>query len=121
VSEKRSRINLPPNEYKNLCTEVLKRDGWKCRICKSRANLHAHHVLFRGRGGDDIRGNLLSVCDFCHDSIHHPNPTTGACVVVLSGGQSVMKKDDAHLVNTDDFEHTQFLLVNGWTPKRRTA
>ena len=107
MKTKRSRIKLPVKAYQNLVAEVNHRDGWKCRICKRRSGLHCHHVIFRSQGGDDIRQNLLTVCHHCHDSIHKPNPFTGACIVVMS-------KSGAEIIDTDDFKDTGFLFINNW-------
>jgi hypothetical protein len=47
---------------------VFARDGWRCTVpgCSSRRNLHDHHVLFRSRGGDNGRGNRITVCAWHH-------------------------------------------------------
>jgi 5-methylcytosine-specific restriction endonuclease McrA len=115
---KNSRIQLPRDEYKKLCNDVYERDHWRCRICKRRSQLHVHHVVFRSRGGDDIKSNLLTVCNWCHHDVHHPHPVTGACVVILSGGQNIYRGEDKHLVNTDDFKYTSIMAINGWMPRR---
>lgn len=109
---KRSRIQLPRNDYKNLCQQVYKRDGWRCRICTGRCNLHAHHIVFRAHQGDDADYNLITVCNFCHDSIHKPHPFTGACVVVLPlvEGQII-----------DANKQVKFLPINGWKPRKKAA
>jgi 5-methylcytosine-specific restriction endonuclease McrA len=73
-----------------------------------------HHVVFRSHGGDDVRNNLLTICDPCHSSIHRPHPRTGACLVVIS-------KSGADTINTDDLKDTGFLFVNGFKPGRRAA
>jgi len=47
---------------------VFARDGWRCAVpaCRSRANLHDHHVVFRSHGGDNARDNRVSVCAAHH-------------------------------------------------------
>lgn len=69
---KRSRLRLPHKDYKALCLVVMERDGWKCQCpgCKSRNNLHGHHLKFRSEGGDDADYNLLTLCDNCHQALH---------------------------------------------------
>lgn len=64
------RLGLPPYEYTALCLEVFRRDGWKCRACKGRNDLHAHHVKFKSQGGPDASWNLATVCIRCHELIH---------------------------------------------------
>ncbi|HQR28935.1 MAG TPA: HNH endonuclease signature motif containing protein, partial [Anaeromyxobacteraceae bacterium] len=42
---------------------AIERDGGYCQVpgC-SRAAVHAHHVVWRSRGGEDEEGNLVSLC-----------------------------------------------------------
>ena len=65
-------LRLPPERYKALCRKVLDRDEWRCRNprCKTRNNLHVHHVIYRSEGGDDVSWNLCTICAECHDKIH---------------------------------------------------
>jgi hypothetical protein len=52
--------------------KVLARDGWRCQAprCRSRAHLHAHHIIFRSRHGPDTAWNLVTVCAAHHRMIH---------------------------------------------------
>src|SRR5271166_4853778 len=63
-------LRLPEAEYKLLCAQILRRDGFKCRSCQLRQNLHVHHIVFRSQLGPDESWNLLTVCSSCHDGIH---------------------------------------------------
>ena len=63
-------LRLPPEEYALLVKQVLNRDGYKCRSCFSRNNLHVHHITFRSQGGPDEAWNLLTLCNSCHDGVH---------------------------------------------------
>jgi hypothetical protein len=47
---------------------VYARDGWRCTVpgCRSRANLHDHHIVFRSQGGDNARDNRTTVCAAHH-------------------------------------------------------
>lgn len=47
---------------------VFARDGWRCAVpgCTSRRNLHDHHVVFRSRGGSNVRDNRITVCVWHH-------------------------------------------------------
>jgi len=49
---------------------VWERDGWKCRHCKTRNNLHSHHIVFRSHGGEDTTENEITMCFRCHDLVH---------------------------------------------------
>jgi len=78
------RFRLGKEAYKALCLKVMQRDGWKCRCCKKRSNLHVHHVSFRSEGGGDTSDNLILVCGgagSCHDAIHGLIP--GYYIIVL--------------------------------------
>ena len=50
-------------ERSTLQRRVLERDRGLCQVpgC-SRAAAHAHHVVYRARGGGDCESNLLSLC-----------------------------------------------------------
>ncbi len=47
---------------------VFERDGYRCAVpgCTAQRNLHAHHVLFRSRGGSDDLANLVTLCAAHH-------------------------------------------------------
>jgi hypothetical protein len=51
---------------------IFTRDGWRCQAprCRSRANLHAHHIVFRSRNGPDAPWNLVTVCRAHHEMLH---------------------------------------------------
>ena len=106
---KRSRLKLGKDEYKRLSNAVLHRDKYKCRFCKTRNNLHVHHIVYRSQGGDDVDSNLCVLCDHCHDGIHRPNPSNGAMLLILpvKEGETV----DANGVII-------FHAVNGFKPRR---
>lgn len=70
IRPKRSRVRLDPDSYRQLCLEVLQRDGWRCQLCGRLENLQVHHQEFRSRSGDDFEQNLITLCADCHSSIH---------------------------------------------------
>jgi hypothetical protein len=47
---------------------IFERDGWTCAVpgCRSRRNLHDHHLVFRSHGGDNTRDNRITVCAAHH-------------------------------------------------------
>lgn len=49
--------------------KVIKRDG-KCRYCHVRYATDAHHLISRGRLGDDVRENGLGLCHEDHMAFH---------------------------------------------------
>jgi hypothetical protein len=68
---KRPRISLDPSSYKQLCQQVMKRDGWRCQVCGSSQNLQVHHKQPRSQQGSDRDSNLITLCASCHEVRHH--------------------------------------------------
>jgi 5-methylcytosine-specific restriction endonuclease McrA len=75
VSEKRPRLRLDPKSYRELCQQVLQRDGWRCQTCGSSTDLQVHHVNLRSRLGDDAEENLVTLCAKCHNEVHQKSVT----------------------------------------------
>ena len=56
--------------------EVYKRDDYTCQNCGAQggpngdAELHAHHIVPKSKGGTHKKTNLKTVCKECHDAIH---------------------------------------------------
>jgi len=65
--------------------EVLDRDNHCCKLCgwsykdvrpyDRRQLLELHHIKHHVNGGDNTAGNLITVCNVCHDDIHKTNPS----------------------------------------------
>lgn len=53
-----------------LRDEVLEADGHRCRFCGKTDNLQVHHVIYRSGGGKHERGNLITLCNEHHDTVH---------------------------------------------------
>jgi hypothetical protein len=63
--------NDPSDDLKQ---EVRDLDGNRCRFCgRSGVALHVHHVLYRSEGGEHDVGNLLTLCNDCHNPMVHAN------------------------------------------------
>jgi hypothetical protein len=57
----------------NLRLACLIRDNFKCQNPKCKGNtksLHAHHILWRSKGGKDTITNLITLCKTCHERMH---------------------------------------------------
>lgn len=70
-------MNRPyPEDWDSRRRAVYRRDGYTCQNCGRRggsfgsAELHAHHIVPKSRGGTDRVSNLKTVCKECHDAIH---------------------------------------------------
>jgi 5-methylcytosine-specific restriction endonuclease McrA len=70
IRRKRPRIREETRVYKDLWTQVLYRDGWRCQKCGSFINLQVHHIRPRSRLGDDTETNLITLCANCHRICH---------------------------------------------------
>ena len=70
LRQKIPRLKLPSAPDQELRDQVLKRDGWRCQLCGTSKDLHVHHLISRGRLGDDAMRNLISLCAKCHDVVH---------------------------------------------------
>jgi 5-methylcytosine-specific restriction endonuclease McrA len=68
--QKQVPITLAAQDYQELRQRVLRRDGWRCQFCGSRANLEVHHQRFRSHSGEDAEQNLITLCASCHSRIH---------------------------------------------------
>jgi 5-methylcytosine-specific restriction endonuclease McrA len=64
------RLRLDPECYQVLHHSVLERDGWRCQVCGSLANLEVHHIMPRSKLGDEAEENLITLCSQCHRKIH---------------------------------------------------
>ena len=59
--------------------EVLRRDGYKCKKCgwshdewnpSDPRHLELHHIKHHVKGGENVEGNLQTLCTVCHDKVH---------------------------------------------------
>ena len=59
--------------------EVLRRDGYKCRMCgwsheewnpSDPRHLELHHIEHHAKGGANVGENLKTLCTVCHDKLH---------------------------------------------------
>lgn len=66
---------------------VLERDAHRCRQCgwgyshktqsDPRVLLELHHIEHHVHGGGNEAGNLITLCNVCHDSVHRGEISTG--------------------------------------------
>lgn len=65
-----------PSDWDSRRKQVYRRDNYTCQNCGQKGGphgdveLHAHHVVPKGKGGSHRVENLQTVCKQCHDSIH---------------------------------------------------
>ena len=70
IRARRPRLKLDFEAYRQLCREVLERDGWRCQWCGYIEGLQVHHIQPRSRLGDDAAENLIALCTSCHQKAH---------------------------------------------------
>jgi 5-methylcytosine-specific restriction endonuclease McrA len=70
MNSKSARVWLDEVSYEALRLQVLRRDGWRCQLCGTMANLEVHHKEFRSQSGDDSEENLITLCTACHQTHH---------------------------------------------------
>lgn len=65
-----------PLDWNSRRKKVYRRDGYECQNCgaiggkKGNAELHAHHVVPKSKGGSHDTSNLVTVCKECHNAVH---------------------------------------------------
>ena len=96
-------LRLSPEDYAELRQYVFGRDGWRCRNCGYRGNLHVHHIKFRSDNGPDEDWNLVTLCDGCHDGVHKDIQDGVAGLVIVEPANA-----EARLI---------FKRGDGWRPR----
>jgi 5-methylcytosine-specific restriction endonuclease McrA len=57
--------------FENTKKYVYWRDGYTCQHCgKTGTALHAHHIVYRSKGGSNMADNLITLCEDCHKKVH---------------------------------------------------
>jgi 5-methylcytosine-specific restriction endonuclease McrA len=59
-------------EWKKLRSQIIKRDGKKCRHCGVNTKLQVHHLTYK-RFGHEEPSDLITLCKDCH-RIEHDLP-----------------------------------------------
>jgi hypothetical protein len=61
-----SPVDLDAKAYRELCKEVLERDGWRCQSCGLLSAVEVHHKRFRSHQGADSKQSLITLDCKCH-------------------------------------------------------
>jgi len=65
-----------PSDWGSRRKEVYQRDDYTCQNCgaqggpRGTAELHAHHIVPKSKGGTHSTSNLKTLCKECHNAIH---------------------------------------------------
>ena len=62
---------LQSDEWRRKRYVVLKRDNWRCVYCGARATQVHHNRYAKKNIGKEPIEWLVSVCNSCHESMHH--------------------------------------------------
>lgn len=73
-----------PSDWDTQRRKRYKRDNYECQNCgrkggpRGNAELHAHHIVPKSKGGTHKLSNLKTLCSDCHKAIHGDSmaPTT---------------------------------------------
>lgn len=73
-----------PSDWESRRRNVYSRDNYTCQNCganggtRGSAELHAHHIVPKSKGGSHKKSNLVTLCRECHGAIHGSRdaPTT---------------------------------------------
>jgi 5-methylcytosine-specific restriction endonuclease McrA len=69
-SAKRAKAREKERDWQRVRQCVLVRDGYRCRVCRTREGVDVHHVRFRSVGGEDSTANCAAICRVCHAECH---------------------------------------------------
>lgn len=58
------------DKYLQIRSQILLRDGFRCRECNYYKHLEVHHIIPRSKGGTDDPNNLITLCQRCHRKKH---------------------------------------------------
>jgi hypothetical protein len=78
-----------------------------CLACGYR-HVQAHHLISRGRGGDDVLENLIPLCTLCHGALHTGRTHTAYGHAVTQ--ESVLWAIGRFLVSEAGTEHVIYVL-----------
>ena len=70
ASVKREKARKKERDWQRVRQCVLVRDGYRCRVCKTREGVDVHHLRFRSVGGEDNTSNCAALCRICHGEVH---------------------------------------------------
>ncbi|MGD0842437.1 MAG: HNH endonuclease [Candidatus Acidiferrales bacterium] len=91
IRSKRPRLKLNAEAYRQLCREVLERDGWRCQSCGSIEGLEVHHIQPRSRLGDDTVENLVALCVMCHQKAHRQRQDMDGFAVAAASDERIKR------------------------------
>lgn len=59
-------------------------DGHKCAACKRAELLHVHHKTYDRLGAEDVRRDLITLCEVCHSFVHARHRQAGGSLALIT-------------------------------------
>lgn len=56
-------------QEKEIYENIAENQKW-CQLCGSTSTLHIHHVRYGAVGRKTYEGNLIRLCNKCHNLVH---------------------------------------------------
>jgi 5-methylcytosine-specific restriction endonuclease McrA len=56
--------------HRRTLKRIFQRDHFRCQHCGAAHKLTCHHIKPKHAGGLDDLGNLITLCQQCHDAQH---------------------------------------------------
>jgi hypothetical protein len=100
-----------PSDWDSRRKAIYRRDDFTCQNCGreggsgGNAELHAHHIVPKSKGGSHSASNLVAMCKQCHDAIHGNTyaPTTAGAVPNQSNQEGYFSEVATLIGNATDF------------------
>ena len=70
VSPQVIKVQTEREQYLEIRSQILLRDGFRCQECGYYKHLEVHHIIPRSKGGSDDPENLVTLCQRCHGKKH---------------------------------------------------
>jgi len=61
---------IQSKQWKAKADETKRLAGYRCQVCNSDEDLHAHHRTYE-RLGDELQSDLICLCAECHSLFHN--------------------------------------------------
>jgi HNH endonuclease len=107
VAKKRSDWKNPAPVRDKTVFQEFHASGYDCISCGHGIVIEAHHILSRAQGGDDMRANLVPLCQECHRA-YHGNPYTTFGVRIDAAW---VRRAIGHYIGSEPGEDTRWYLT----------
>lgn len=112
-----------PSDWDQRRKSVYRRDNFTCQNCGRKggphgnAELHAHHIVPKSKGGSHKQSNLVTICKDCHNAIHTQSVAPSS---TMRGSNDVEEVQQILSLLGDISKEWGLFTVNEW-PKFRQS